>query len=211
MGNPLTCLSATIKNLQDKIDASAACYWSARAALLVLGPRLGKVGWENGVKELKPDDVRGLSESHFDDKNAEKLEMSWIWRTEGINPNGEEEMHDALRIAWCKTRARAHHYQEECILLQEEIRRIKETYKYEVNMWAARGSVSQVKDSSGGVVHFLDNSPEAVEGRRAYAGYQMFPTTQGTGEAGTGTGDNFMAHTNPVSREAGYGVNLQYL
>ncbi|KAK7439555.1 hypothetical protein VKT23_017483 [Stygiomarasmius scandens] len=55
--------STTIKNLQNKIDASAARYRTARTSLLVLGPKLGKVGWETIFRELRPADVRGLHES----------------------------------------------------------------------------------------------------------------------------------------------------
>ncbi|KAK7439556.1 hypothetical protein VKT23_017484 [Stygiomarasmius scandens] len=71
-------------------------------------------------------------------------------------------------------RAHAHRYQEECVLLQEEMRRIRETYQYEAKVWAVRGAVTETKDASGVVKRFVDESPEAVEGRKAYAGYQMF-------------------------------------
>ncbi|KAK7455801.1 hypothetical protein VKT23_010833 [Stygiomarasmius scandens] len=166
--------ATTIKNLQSKIDASAARYRVARASLLALGPGLGKVAWENTFKELKPADVRGLNESHFDDDEQEDTSMSWIWQVQGINADRKKETQDALRIAWCKARARAHRYQEECILLQEEMRRIRETYQYEARLWAVRGAVTETRDAHGNIVRFADESPEAVEGRKAYASYQMF-------------------------------------
>ncbi|KAK7455778.1 hypothetical protein VKT23_010810 [Stygiomarasmius scandens] len=86
--------STTIKNLQNKIDASTARYRTARTSLLVLGPKLGKVGWENIFKELRLADVRGLNENHFDDEMAEETEMSWIWRIEGLSADREKETHD---------------------------------------------------------------------------------------------------------------------
>ncbi|KAK7459501.1 hypothetical protein VKT23_009484 [Stygiomarasmius scandens] len=166
--------SATIRNLQSKIDASAARYQLAREALVSLAPRIGKVGWEGIYQKLDKGDIRGLNEGYFDDENTEQADMSWIWCVQGINNGSEKEMHDTLRIAWCKSRARAHRYQEESILLQEEMCCIQEAFKYEANLWAVRAGVTQVTDKSNNVKRFADESAEMLEGRRAYAFYQVY-------------------------------------
>ncbi len=44
----------------------------------------------------------------------------------------------ALRIEWCRSRARAQRWQEECELLTEEIRRIKVTFQFYNNVWNDR-------------------------------------------------------------------------
>lgn len=32
--------------------------------------------------------------------------LSWIWKTPGVSENNSVGLHDALRIEWCKARAR---------------------------------------------------------------------------------------------------------
>lgn len=44
----------------------------------------------------------------------------------------------ALRIEWCKSRARAQRWQEECILLKEEMQRIIRFHIWEAETWTAR-------------------------------------------------------------------------
>lgn len=43
-----------------------------------------------------------------------------------------------LRIEWCKARARAHRWQEECLLLAEEMRRVKAFFQWEASRWEDR-------------------------------------------------------------------------
>ncbi len=45
----------------------------------------------------------------------------------------------ALRIEWCKSRARAQRWQEECVLLTEEMRRVQATFQYYAGLWKERG------------------------------------------------------------------------
>ncbi len=44
----------------------------------------------------------------------------------------------ALRIEWCKSRARAQRWQEECELLIEEIHRVKVTFQFYEKVWKDR-------------------------------------------------------------------------
>jgi hypothetical protein len=41
----------------------------------------------------------------------------------------------ALRIEWCKARARAHRWQEECLLLREEMRRVLAFFGWQAEDW----------------------------------------------------------------------------
>jgi hypothetical protein len=41
----------------------------------------------------------------------------------------------ALRVEWCKARARAHRWQEECLLLHEEMRRVLATFAWQSQNW----------------------------------------------------------------------------
>lgn len=68
----------------------------------------------------------------------------------------------ALRIEWCKARARAHRWSEECTLLEEEMRRVIQFNSHMAATWRARAKVDGFKDMRSA----------AVEGRIAYASRQ---------------------------------------
>lgn len=53
-----------------------------------------------------------------------------------------------LRIEWCKARARCHRWQEECLLLAEEMRRVKAFFQWEASMWDGRRSYATKKHGS---------------------------------------------------------------
>jgi len=109
-----------IDRVQRKVITSATKYRVARSALVRLSRRLGKVGWEHHILELKPEDVRPLTdEETARDKAAKKRgkegnsgeaqsmgfsaeavisegnrTVSWIWRQIG----GEIEMDTGARL-----------------------------------------------------------------------------------------------------------------
>ncbi|KAF7300467.1 hypothetical protein HMN09_00930700 [Mycena chlorophos] len=68
------------------------------------------------------------------------LPLSWIWiqATEGRKDGESEEMDEALRIEWARTRARALRWEEELDLLEEEMRRISEFLIWRGNWWQER-------------------------------------------------------------------------
>ncbi|KAK0209438.1 hypothetical protein IW262DRAFT_1469039 [Armillaria fumosa] len=84
--------------------------------------------------------------------------MSWIWYSSHLGdvPGGVEE---CLQIEWCKSRAQAHRWHEECKLLRVEMDHVKLTLEHEANLW-----LSHAKSAIKGVA--LIN---AGEGAGAYA------------------------------------------
>ena len=48
----------------------------------------------------------------------------------------------ALCLEWCKARARAHRWQEECSLLEEEMRRIKVFFGWQGRYWTEMAAVA---------------------------------------------------------------------
>jgi hypothetical protein len=44
-------------------------------------------------------------------------------------------MHTAVRVEWCKVYARVKHWQEEVLLLQEEMRRCLRTLEWQAAVW----------------------------------------------------------------------------
>ena len=73
----------------------------------------------------------------------------------------------ALRIEWCKARARTHRWQEECILLEEEMEHVIRYFSWRAKWW---------KDIAEHFVSMLmpAGTDEAIfrEGKHAYALHQ---------------------------------------
>ncbi|KAK7434020.1 hypothetical protein VKT23_020419 [Stygiomarasmius scandens] len=157
-----TSSSRTIAKVQAKINSASARYRIARLALSNLASHMNAAGWDTVLRELRREDIRPLNPDNFDPNKeaAGNKEPSWIWCT--ANGGGKEDMQDALRMAWCKARARAHRYQEECLLLQEEMRRVLKTFEFEAEVWHSRALAVEARELS----------PECMEGQRAYALYQ---------------------------------------
>ncbi|KAF8224566.1 hypothetical protein L208DRAFT_1310555 [Tricholoma matsutake] len=49
-------------------------------------------------------------------------------------------MHDCIRVKWAKARARAEQWQEEVILLEEEMRRVLEFCQWKARWWEYQAS-----------------------------------------------------------------------
>ncbi|KDQ31598.1 hypothetical protein PLEOSDRAFT_1036768, partial [Pleurotus ostreatus PC15] len=129
-----------VKNVQTRVNAAASKYRTCRVALHALGTVLGKSGWEQVLRPLLDADVRGLRDGEDASQSEGRRTLSWIWATERTNEaeltEGMNEV--ALRIEWCKSRARAQRWQEECILLSEEMRRVIQFHEWQAKKWEER-------------------------------------------------------------------------
>lgn len=157
--------TAVISALEDKIKADASRYRKARAALLILGKALSKVGWDLMLRELNDGDVRGLSEL-YNNKTQGTVVTSWIWRVESAGgddkammgegwcyynarPAGVLMLAPALRLEWCKARARSSRWHEECRLLVEEMRRVLVYFSWDVARWVTRAKLASQEGHGG--------------------------------------------------------------
>ncbi|KAJ7107449.1 hypothetical protein C8R44DRAFT_885462 [Mycena epipterygia] len=148
-----------IAGIDDQIARATATYNVARKALEVLGPRLGKVGWENVLKVLRPEDVRQMPAGTFrkpgSERRKEKKEsvqakkkrkveaarpISWIWLADGSAADADRNkaMNEALRIEWARTRALGHRNTEEVDLLEEEMRRTPVYLRWRADWWESQ-------------------------------------------------------------------------
>ncbi|KAJ7141036.1 hypothetical protein C8R44DRAFT_604776, partial [Mycena epipterygia] len=148
-----------IAGIDDQIARATATYHVARRALEVLGPRLGKVGWEKVLKVLRPEDVRQMPAGTFrkpgSERKKEKKEsvqakkkrkveaarpISWIWLADGSAADADrnEAMNEALRIEWARTRALGHRNTEEVDLLEEEMRRTPVYLRWRADWWESQ-------------------------------------------------------------------------
>lgn len=114
-------------------------------------------------KVLGKRDSEGRSRRQPDDALFEggdsRAELSWIW-TEVGDQEDSEALLDALRIEWSKAWARKRRWDEEVLLLKEEMERCKKTLAYEAVEWTNRAVV--------------EGSEAYQEGAQAYARKQAW-------------------------------------
>ncbi|KAF8214207.1 hypothetical protein K438DRAFT_2149407 [Mycena galopus ATCC 62051] len=87
--------------------------------------------------------------------------LSWIWYTaKSLNPEEptEIELVEALRVEWCKAYARMHRWEEDVVLVEEEMRCTIQYGRWSAQQWATRAGARTA-----------NVEPELVEGLTAYA------------------------------------------
>ncbi|RXW13137.1 hypothetical protein EST38_g12719 [Candolleomyces aberdarensis] len=131
--------SALIQNLESRIGSTAEKYRHVYACLSALSPD-ENAGWRQELFPLRAEDVKVLT---LDQEGGEgHRALTWIWKVKGtVEMKDDPEVQAALRIEWCKTRARAHRWQEECLLLSEEMRRVTCFFEWQISAWNARGEM----------------------------------------------------------------------
>ncbi|KAH6904562.1 hypothetical protein BKA70DRAFT_1507015 [Coprinopsis sp. MPI-PUGE-AT-0042] len=166
----MTRSNTLLNDLHIRITRTADRYRHSRVCLSALGQVTGDMSWEKNLKPLERSDVQGLTEE--DEGGEGKKQLKWIWTTPGTTDDQQESTQSALRIEWCKARARAHRWQEECLLLAEEMRRVLAFWDWEVNFW--EGWAQAVVRPLGDITNNQGWEPsQEVQGRAAYAWKQV--------------------------------------
>ncbi|KAF8137103.1 hypothetical protein EV363DRAFT_1156356 [Boletus edulis] len=149
----------SLKSVDTKVDASAAKYRAAYGALSALSPLLGKVGWATTFRPLEKEDIRSMTHGTEDRPTEGRRRLSWIWLTCGYTDGtqADEGLQDAIRLEWCKARARANRWAEEVELLVEEQRRTLQFLRWQSDWWLERQALIMTDD------------PALQEGLKAYA------------------------------------------
>ncbi|THH17670.1 hypothetical protein EUX98_g9084 [Antrodiella citrinella] len=139
-----TRIRATYDRFKNKVLIAVLRYRRARIALLSLDPT---GAWRKQFKKLRDEDNRGPTV----DKNDEPMtgrnwrkkkggvghyKISWIWRTgsEQLDPNSDT-FSASMRVEWCQMLARAERWEEEVILLREEMRRVVAFMEWKALSW----------------------------------------------------------------------------
>ncbi|KAG6833464.1 hypothetical protein H0H93_013246 [Arthromyces matolae] len=153
---------ALLNRVTKRIEGAAEKYHDVCKALVKLSVYMGKVGWDSELRELTSDDLGGFSADEDKSVSEGRRVISWIWKTSaGMDAMDDEGKQEALRIEWCKARARAHRWEEECLLLKEEMRRVIAFFSHKQSFW---------EDLAARTYSHVDSSTAA--GFRAYAGRQ---------------------------------------
>ncbi|KAG6847818.1 hypothetical protein H0H93_005714 [Arthromyces matolae] len=151
--------NTVIENATANLNQAAERYRIARTAMLVLANALKTpVTWRSALQELREEDLRNLSEGLAGDTEGRRR-ISWVWLQDSATTAVDDDprFNDALRIEWCRSRARMMRWSEEVELLKEEMRRILEFLSWEGNQWLARAKI------------IIGSDVLEQEGRAAYA------------------------------------------
>ncbi|KAH8106476.1 hypothetical protein DFH11DRAFT_1691850 [Phellopilus nigrolimitatus] len=133
---------------QEKIDRVANRYRAAQAALVSLGPE--EKQWDKRFPTLDANDVRGPGKESDDaprhkrkkaTANAKESEgrrvLSWIWTSETASKDdcSDDELVLLMRCEWARSQARAERWEEEKVLLMEEMRRTLAYSDWKATWW----------------------------------------------------------------------------
>ncbi|KAH6892681.1 hypothetical protein BKA70DRAFT_1233619 [Coprinopsis sp. MPI-PUGE-AT-0042] len=154
----LTRSNSLLNDLDIKNTRTAERYRSAREALVRLSSVTGENTWMNSLKVLERSDIQGLTDE--DEGGEGRKQLKWIWTTPGTADDQEE----STQSEWCKARARAQRWQEECLLLGEEMRRVLAFWEWEISRWEERAAAAM-----SSIDLFSEQPTIEAQGKVAYA------------------------------------------
>ena len=155
---------AVMHSIQERIDRAVCRYRVARAALLCLDP---SGSWQELYRTLDDRDNRGPGKEPEEALASDgQYFPSWIWLTKPNTTAGDagqstispDEVNEDMRVEWAQCVARAERWEEEVVLLQEEMRRVVCFLEWKSKDWVSKA------DARAKVV-----TPEVRSGLSAYA------------------------------------------
>jgi len=155
---------AVMHTIQERIDRAVRRYRTARAALLQLDP---SGSWQELYRTLSDRDNRGPGKEPEEVPASDGLySPSWIWLTNSNVTTGDagqstislDEVNEDMRVEWAQCVARADRWEEEVVLLQEEMRRVVCFLEWKSNDWVSKA------DTRASTI-----TPEVRSGLSAYA------------------------------------------
>lgn len=151
---PNTRMLDLYNRIDYKLQRAANRYRIAYAALMALDPN---GSWRERLKELNPVDIRGPGRDpdHPEDAKTSsgRFIPSWIWLVprspqERGDDQTEAEFNDTMCAEWAQTRARMCRWDEEVLIIQEEMRRVLAFFEWKSRWWLEQGNRRQGLESS---------------------------------------------------------------
>lgn len=151
---PNTRMLDLYNRIDYKLQRAANRYRIAYAALRALDPN-GL--WQERLKELRVVDLRGPGRDpdHPEDAKTSngRFIPSWIWLVprspqERGDDQTEAEFNDTMRAEWAQTRARMCRWEEEVLIIQEEMRRVLAFFEWKSTWWLEQANQRQGLESS---------------------------------------------------------------
>ncbi|KAG1844094.1 hypothetical protein C8R48DRAFT_750896 [Suillus tomentosus] len=170
---------------------------------------------KNELRPLDAHDVRGLSEDVGSIENTSDIigvkgrkqtrkqlaaanrrlgqgfvQVSWIWTSVGVlEDNNDINLNDALRVEWVKARARALRWNEEVLLLKEEMRRTRAYLEWKARWWDIRAKFTvDDRPLSEGIAAYAFRQA-ALQRRLSVSFLQLWSTSSTTNQASQSIAD----------------------
>lgn len=152
IGNkPNTRMNNLYQRFDKKTHRAAEKYRSAWSALRVLDP---DGSWSTRLKELKREDISGPGKEPDSTSNS-RYQPSWIWLVPSASGSrnvettiGEDEFNKSMQVEWSKARARMRRWNEELLIIKEEMRRVIVYHKWRAAWWCERSSLREHADAT---------------------------------------------------------------
>ena len=103
------------------------------------------------MKELKDEDISGLGKDPDDQSTTNsRYEPLWIWLVPCVADasNIEKEFNDSMRVEWAKAKAQMIRWQEELLLVQEEMWWVITYHEWRADWWREQSSLRMNDDPS---------------------------------------------------------------
>jgi hypothetical protein len=106
------------------------------SALLVLDLNRS---WQSHLRDLKDNDICGPGKDDNGSGNS-CFEPSWIWLVPHVHsaPNmgdSEQVLDDSLQVEWAKVQAQKQQWEEEVLLIYEEMHRVVALHEWKAQWW----------------------------------------------------------------------------
>jgi hypothetical protein len=180
--------STRMRTLYDRFNLRtkrcAMRYRAARGALLVIDP-LGS--WQSRLKDLKDNDIRGPGKDDNGTRNS-RFEPSWIWMVPRIisapdMEDSEMALDESLQVEWAKCRARKERWEEEVLIIQEEMRRVIAYQLWRAQWWLdQRGRRANIDGATlQGIAAYAEKQANLCEALAYRCGMKWLPGLKAKG------------------------------
>ena len=98
------------------------------------------------IPPLEKSDIVGLTSLDETNQSKGRKKLTWIWKVQGMDISDDKKIHSslfissgiadntkailALKLEWCRACACTHRWQEECLLLNEEMHQVSTSFKW---------------------------------------------------------------------------------
>ncbi|KAI0245298.1 hypothetical protein BJV78DRAFT_1277455 [Lactifluus subvellereus] len=107
------------------------------------------------LNDLKDNDIRGPGKDDNGSGNSH-FEPSWIWLVPRVHSgpdmaDSKQVLDDSLQVEWAKVQARKQRWEEEVLLIQEEMRRVVMFHEWKARWWQSQAG--RHSDGDHSVIH----------------------------------------------------------
>ncbi|KAF6744766.1 hypothetical protein DFP72DRAFT_1051726 [Ephemerocybe angulata] len=148
--SPNTKALNLLGNIESQITTARDEYRQARVAILSLADMMGK--GTSPVLDREPETMtlKQLEKAKRSTGETGRT-VSWIWRHASASEDNHTEYEaEAIKVEWAKSRARAMRYQEEVLIVREEMRRTVRFFSWKEKEWykcgEARGKHGPIEE-----------------------------------------------------------------